>query len=243
MYSLTDIKNSIPEEKIKIDKMDIWVYYFVRPASFYITWILLKMKCTPTKATLLSIFVGFFGSFLILFNQTSIIITGILFINLWIVLDCVDGNIARVTKKASVFGELMDAVSGYVYVSFLYLCIGTSIYLTQSVHIFAEQKWLYIFIGALASIASILPRLIEHKAKGMFPNFKSGITSRIDYSWKYKIGLNIGGMAGLCNPLLLIFFVVGYMDMYLIFYFLFHTAVAIFSICKTLWHLNLTYNN
>lgn len=235
MYSLKDIQNSRSIEKRYIDKIDIWVFYIVRPLANLLTWILLKIKCTANFATFISTIVGFVGELLLLTTSEVQTVIGLILINLWIVFDCVDGNIARTTKKVSKLGEYFDGLSGYTFVAFLYLAIGINVSLNYSLVIGGnDYSWIYIVIGSITSMACIFPRLAEHKAGTLFKEYKSDIRNKTGYSAFYIIGLNIAGMAGLSNPLMLVANHFRVLNLYLIAYFVFQLGIAVISINGTI---------
>ncbi|UJZ87813.1 CDP-alcohol phosphatidyltransferase family protein [Heyndrickxia coagulans] len=133
--------------------MDIWVYYVIRPLSFFVTWLFLKVKINANLATIISMIIGVIGSFIFIPNGFFFHLIGAILINLWIVLDCVDGNIARFTKKTSTFGMFLDGLSGYFFTTFLYICIGLSVFFSQNYYEpFGEQKWVYLLLGSLTSM-------------------------------------------------------------------------------------------
>lgn len=232
-YSFKDIVASRNEEKKKIDKLDIWVYYFVRPISFYVTYILMRVKVTANQATLFSTLLSFLGAALLFSTNKIVTLFGLIVLNLWIIFDCVDGNIARTTKKSSKYGEFLDGISGYVYTTLIYISIGVNIFLNSSY----DYSWLYIIMGSFTSIATIFPRLIEHKAVGMFTRYKREITNKNSYSLFHIIGLNIAGMAGLSNPLMIVFFLFDSLNIYLIFYFFVQSGIALYTIYKVIIQL------
>jgi phosphatidylglycerophosphate synthase len=78
-------------------------------------------------------------------------------------MDCVDGTIARVTKKTSSMGEFIDAQSGYTVMAFIYFAVGMAAFNTDSCFLSAESKYWLIIIGALSSIFNITARLINSK--------------------------------------------------------------------------------
>lgn len=232
MYTMQDVLKSRSVEKKEIDKMDIWVYLVVRPVSFVLTWLLLKINMSAKIATLVSVLITVTSMLLVLTSKYELILGGLLLFNFWIVFDCVDGNIARVTKTSSVYGEFIDGVSGYIFTSILFLSLGFVAYRIEN------QSPMVIFLGGATAIVTILPRLVEHKAKNMFPWYYSDITTRKNYSPIYILGLNIAGMAGLCNPLYVVCFLMGGLTYYVYVYFVIHFFIALFSISKTLKKLN-----
>jgi phosphatidylglycerophosphate synthase len=236
VIKLSDIKNSLSPEKKKIDKMDLWVFLCIRPLSFYFTWFFLKLGFTSNMTTILSTVISIIGSVLLIVDDWTIQIIGAVIINLWIVLDCVDGNIARYKRQSSVFGEFLDGLSGYVFTSVLYTSMGVSVFLFENHHfdLLNDEKWLYVLIGCLTSFFTIFPRLVDHKAHTLFKDFKSENTDRKNYNKFYIIGLNVAGMAGFSNPLLLVAVLTKTLNVYLLVYFVLHTGIALYSLYKTL---------
>jgi len=99
------------KNKSNIDKkVSVWLYYFIRPASFYLTAWLYRLKISADQATLLGFFVGLISLFLAYSGQ---FIYSALLLNLFYVIDCVDGNLARLGTPTKV-GEYLDAISGDV---------------------------------------------------------------------------------------------------------------------------------
>lgn len=235
-YSLADIINSRSSKKKYIDKIDIWVFTVVRPLSNLLTWLFLKLRLSANQATFISTIVGLLGAVIVIFSESSIsTIIGLIVLNFWIVFDCIDGNIARTTHTSSKLGMYLDGISGYCYVSLLYIALGVNVYKNYKLIISGEDySWLYILIGALASMACIFPRLVEHKAATSFLKFNSSITDKTSYNWFYILGLNIAGMAGLSNPLMIIFFVIHKLNIYLVLYFVIQLAIEVLSIFKTI---------
>lgn len=238
-YTLREIINSRNDSKKYIDKIDIWVFYVVRPISNIFTFVFLKFDLTANEATLISTIMGLIGAMFLIFSKLWITtFLGLVILNLWIIFDCIDGNIARTTKTKSKLGEYFDALSGYFYVTFLYFSLGINVFNHYSLFINGNNyNWIYLCIGALTSIACIFPRLSEHKAKLLFPDFDSNITDKFSYSLIYILGLNIAGMAGVSNPIMIIFFLIGRLNLYLVFYFVVQTSIAIYTIFQTIHRL------
>lgn len=232
-YSLEQIINSRSEHKKYIDKLDIWVYLIVRPLSNILTWIFLRLHLTANLATLVATLIGFIGTVLLMIPGHTLL--GLILINLWIVFDCIDGNIARTTKTSSKIGEFLDGVSGYIFLSLLYMGIGVSVFHDYGLIIGSRnQAWIYILMGAVTSMACILPRLIDNKAKTMFTNYKSDVSNKDGYSPIFILALNISGVAGLANPLMIIAYATGTLNLYLVAYFCIQSAIGGAAVYKTL---------
>ncbi|GFP74269.1 CDP-alcohol phosphatidyltransferase family protein [Clostridium fungisolvens] len=79
--------------------------YLISPL---ITKRLLKTKLRPNHVTLLMIISGLIGGVAFCFNNFYLKIVGLIFIHLWYVFDCCDGEVARIKKIYSKFGMEMD---------------------------------------------------------------------------------------------------------------------------------------
>ena len=157
-YSFKSIVQSYPKNHIE----SWWTRFTVRPLSFPIAWALANMGCTAWLASVFSILVALLSCifFCIPFIWSRIV--AISLVVLWQILDCVDGTIARTTKKTSSMGEFIDAQSGYTIMAFIFICVGFAGFYT-SVLVPEQYRYLIIFIGGISSISNITARLINSK--------------------------------------------------------------------------------
>ena len=160
MYSFKYILDSLPKNKSSVSSL--WVKATARPLSFPVTYLLVNMGCSANFVSILSGFVALAGCICLALPHLSLMWVGILLINFWLVLDCVDGNIARVTKKFSRMGEFFDGAYGYIICAFDFLAIGLAAYYYSS-FLFGPKAVINIVIGALACSFNILPRLVYQK--------------------------------------------------------------------------------
>lgn len=159
-YSIKQIVESMPKNKSRVSSF--WVKLVARPLSFLFTFILVNLGCTANFVSVLSGIIVFIGCVLLSIDNTFCIVLGVLFINLWIVFDCCDGNIARVTKKSSYMGEFVDAVSGYVICSFNFIAVGIAAYNRSSFLLGMHNQW-FIVIGAIGCVTDLFARLVYQK--------------------------------------------------------------------------------
>jgi phosphatidylglycerophosphate synthase len=85
--------------------------YFYQQISFLITKNIYKTEITPNQITVLSLIFGLLSSFFIYYHY---IVSGIIFLNISFILDCVDGQLARVKHMQSDFGMWLDNISDRV---------------------------------------------------------------------------------------------------------------------------------
>ena len=89
-------------------KEDLWSWYVLRRMSIYITILFEKMRLTPNAVSWLSVlFVLLSGLFMIMATPTSFILAFVAY-NLGYLFDCVDGELARMTKRTSKLGFFID---------------------------------------------------------------------------------------------------------------------------------------
>lgn len=86
----------------------VFVDVYASKLSPIFTKIFLKFNVIPNYVTILMIISGIVGAFLFAIPNIIFKVIGILFIHLWYILDCSDGEVARITKKFSKFGKEID---------------------------------------------------------------------------------------------------------------------------------------
>ncbi len=102
------MKYSEIREKYQNHNYVVFVDRYACLISPFITKILVKTNLTPNMITILMMLSGILGSILFCVPNIIVKIVGIVFIHLWYVLDCCDGEIARIKKKYSLFGKEID---------------------------------------------------------------------------------------------------------------------------------------
>ncbi|MFM8843885.1 MAG: CDP-alcohol phosphatidyltransferase family protein [Actinomycetota bacterium] len=100
--------------------------FFLRKFSKILTWVAVKIGATPNQVTLISFAIGLYSAFCFAQGTFWQIFLGAVLLQLSIIVDCVDGELARYTRKFSQFGAWLDAVTDRVkeYMVFLGLAIG-----------------------------------------------------------------------------------------------------------------------
>src|SRR5437762_1650191 len=81
------------------------VRYVLRDLALPFTWLLLHTPVTANQVTLASLVVGLFGISLFAATSNASFLTGTLLLQLWYLLDHVDGQIARYRKTACLSGR------------------------------------------------------------------------------------------------------------------------------------------
>jgi phosphatidylglycerophosphate synthase len=112
LVRIVDIKEKCyPKNKKDIDRVvNLWIYFVIRPASFYATYFAVNARISANQATLIGFMAGIVSLYMAYIGNFFF---AAVFLNMFAVLDCVDGNIARLGKPTK-RGEYFDAVSGDV---------------------------------------------------------------------------------------------------------------------------------
>lgn len=164
-YTFKDIKSSLTKKKNK--RSSLWVQLWVRKASFPITYIFINLKWTANMVSVLSWIVILLASVLLSINDFKFMLWGVILTNFWLVLDCVDGNIARIKKVETFMGDFYDAVAGYGPGSFTTVALGIAAYNTSYI-VSENYRYLFIIICAIGAVSNIYMRLIHQKYLNCF---------------------------------------------------------------------------
>ena len=110
--NLVDIKEKCySTNKKDIDRVvNLWIYFVARPLSFYVTYLAVNARISANQATLIGFMVGIVSLYMAYIGNFFF---AALLLNIFAVIDCVDGNLARLGQPTKL-GEYLDAVSGDV---------------------------------------------------------------------------------------------------------------------------------
>ncbi|MEG1543383.1 MAG: CDP-alcohol phosphatidyltransferase family protein, partial [Tannerellaceae bacterium] len=103
------------ETENKLDRI------FYRPIGFRIARLLRNTGITPNMVTVISIFVGAGTGFMFYHDDLIYNIIGILLLVCANILDCVDGQLARLTGIKSAIGRILDGFAGDIWFASIYI--------------------------------------------------------------------------------------------------------------------------
>jgi hypothetical protein len=101
--------------------LDRWFY---RPVGFLIAHALRDTRITPNQITVISIFVGAAAGPLFYYNSLKQSISGITILIVANILDCVDGQLARLTGIKSKIGRILDGFAGDIWFTLIYVFLA-----------------------------------------------------------------------------------------------------------------------
>lgn len=155
----------LPEHKRKEEKYNLLVSLFLRPISILMTIPFIGTTIKPTTITKVSVVFSLAGFVALSFGKTmDSKLLGWALIFMWVLLDGVDGNLARCTNQCSSLGDLWDTMGGYAALVFINYGLGIAAFYDNNRFNLLENYW-YIILGGFSAVFSIFPRLVMHKKK------------------------------------------------------------------------------
>ena len=102
--------------------------FFLRKISKLFTWAAVRLKMTPNQVTLISFAVGLYSAYQFSIGTFWSIFAGAVLLQLSIIIDCVDGELARYTRQFSELGAWLDAITDRIkeYLVFFGLAYGAA---------------------------------------------------------------------------------------------------------------------
>jgi phosphatidylglycerophosphate synthase len=126
----------------------------MREISLHIDPYLANSRITPNQLTYLMVVAGVLAGAVLLVPGLAGALLGAVLIQLYLLLDCVDGEIARWRKQTSITGVYLDRVGHYLSEAALLIGFGL-----RGADLFdgsESPEWLWAFLGMLAALGAIL---------------------------------------------------------------------------------------
>jgi hypothetical protein len=137
-----------PNARGKMVRTGHWLNrLLVRRFSVYITWLFVRMGISANTTTLFAILSGLAGAALCIPHIFWLNVIGICLLMLDEIFDCVDGEIARWTKKSSLQGLYLDLAGHLLCNPLLAIICPLHLYLLNG-------QTIYIYLAFLAYIAA-----------------------------------------------------------------------------------------
>lgn len=143
----------IKELKLKCKSIskDPLIAVLYRRVSIYLTWLILHTPITANQVTALEVMVSSGGSLFFLFEDPLYWVLGFLVLQLSIILDCTDGEVARYCKtfthRAEQYGHIIKDISFHSFVTVgLFLIFGNVIILILGILIIVCRTYLFVVL-------------------------------------------------------------------------------------------------
>ena len=233
-YSFMYFKENFPDWKRKKDSF--FLKHIIRPLSFYGASFCANIGIQANTVSYVSGFVALIACAFFLTSNYLCHILGAFLFSFWIFMDCVDGNLARCVKKQP-FGIFADAISSYMLVGFMGVCIAFSVYFEGGYFFLAGNPWI-ILMGALASSSDTMMRLFYHKYEqahqdlikiGVMPEETDAHTDINNVgNWKIRIEHELG-IDGIIPLLVLVCAIFQVLDVAIIYFFCYYGGAFLYS--------------
>ena len=114
-YNAKYFRDSLPEWKRRKDPVLSKVFY--RPVSFFTASIAANLGISANTVSYCSVFIAVLSCLLFAYPSQQAHLAAAIFVSVWLIMDCTDGNLARSVKKQP-FGTYADSMSSYIFVGF-----------------------------------------------------------------------------------------------------------------------------
>jgi phosphatidylglycerophosphate synthase len=143
-----------------LDRQDSYISRFIyRPVSVYLTVPFVWMGCSANQVTVFRGVLALFSAVFLGTSSRSLVVTGALLYAFCVLLDYVDGNLARLNGNANDFGAFLEELADQVGPSLLPLAIGVGLY-SRPDRLLRFEGGVHpagpLLVGAVASIAYCL---------------------------------------------------------------------------------------
>ncbi len=234
-------------DKLEQDKNELMGFYILRPLSFYPTAVSMNIGLTANQTTWISLMVLVVGCLLLAVGNYLSALAGAALLNVWLLLDFVDGNIARYERGCSRYGEFIDALGAFLaHLSFF--AAGVGFYVSRNSLLLSSFEWpverysaVILIMGSIASLAAIWIRLIFQKFKNTFPasNFeKRDVLSVRDTTSisavLMHLGHNLVNLSGLLLPAFFLAAAFRLLDVFLILLAIANTLIVAITLLRVL---------
>lgn len=98
----------------KIEVEEFFDLYFYRPLAFLLVKAIYSTSITPNQLTVISMVFGVIGGFFYSVGTSQANLYAALFILSYNVVDCSDGQLARLKKNGTAVGRILDGIADYV---------------------------------------------------------------------------------------------------------------------------------
>ncbi len=143
--------------------INIYPFGYISP---YVSYFFARfLPFTPNQISFLWGIIGLIGIFVMSLGGYRYLLAGILIYHLAILLDYVDGQIARATKNTTIGGSYLDTFFSWINRSLLLLALGVGLYRT-------DGNIIYFYLGLIAGFFFFLDNFAKLKVYECFINEK-----------------------------------------------------------------------
>ena len=208
-----DIAKKIKQEnKPSLKELFLCSYIISQRISPYVSSFYIKRNIIPNKITLHMIYSGIIGAILFSLPNMYAKILGAIFIHLWFILDCSDGEVARYTKVFSLYGKELDYMAHLIN----HPLFGISIFISMSQLNRYNLYFLFIIVLCSNFMDCIVRNLLTLNIVYNLKREKSNLKERNELKWdKRRVILFLTSIFTLYPNLILFGVLIYFIDYYL----------------------------
>ena len=148
--TIKELKHACQSKQALSREFESWYTNNVsRKVSVYFTWVFVKLKIPVNYVSFLTFITGIISAILIATGKYYYVLAGALLLQLWMIFDKCDGEVARYTKTCNLTGEYIENVSHVIVNPLIFFCLGFGVYLNTN-------NLIYIWFGFLSAIGFAL---------------------------------------------------------------------------------------
>lgn len=163
--------------------------YFNRKCSAPLTRLFLKLRWTPNAITVMSMMIGLVSAGFFFQGSWKFALIGALLFQVSVIIDCCDGEVARLTFSESKFGQELDILADNIVHIAIFAGIACGAYLQGP----WEQTHLPLILGASAVLANVVSLLLVNSARQL--RSRPLDTQRLSEGERQKIEFLLGNVA------------------------------------------------
>jgi hypothetical protein len=118
---------------------------FYRPVAFLFVKLIYRMPVTPNGITMLSLLSGLIAAWYFSIGVSQALVVGALWYATANILDCSDGQLARLQQSGTLLGRVVDGVIDYISSVAIFLGIGIGLSIAGS------PQWIVVIIAGISS--------------------------------------------------------------------------------------------
>lgn len=189
--TMKGIREAYPKwKRVNSEDTNLFNSYVIRPVSFYIVWLFARLGISPNATSWIALGVGIISCYFLATGQYLMVVIGACLLNVQLLMDCVDGGLARALDRVSGKGYYLDAIGGHTVNLLTPISVSIGLYLHPQLGIPGVY---YLLMGVLMVILRsmrILGGLERQVAFGASSNgnLKPGNGKPTILGMAYKIG-------------------------------------------------------
>ncbi len=182
--------------------------YFNRAVSQQFTWLFLALGWSPNSVTILATVIGIMSAAVFGMGTYGAGIVGALLFQLAAIVDCSDGEVARLTFTESPFGAWLDIATDNIVHMAIFAGIAAGLYTSR---VEQDDAWVMLALGAAAVLGNGLSFLLVEKAQKVKAN--NAWSTPLHAAWSTFVLKNIASRD--FSVVVLLFALLGRLDWFL----------------------------